>query len=102
MRLARPARSVSAQRHFVALSYTLSRDTTDRLNGVYYFDDLVVLKTATQPALLLEAGIIVNRTDEVTLQQPAVHTKLAAAIATVLARCLRAPPATAFPRGELP
>ena len=74
----------------------------DRLNGVYYFDDLVVLKTATQPALLLEAGIIVNRTDEVTLQQPAVHAKLAAAIATVLATCLRAPPATTFPRGALP
>ena len=79
-----------------------NRPWADRLNGVYYFDDLVVLKTATQPALLLEAGIIVNRTDEVTLQQPAVHAKFAAAIATVLATCLRAPPATTFPRGELP
>ena len=27
--LARPARSVSDQRHFIALSSTLSRDTTD-------------------------------------------------------------------------
>jgi len=74
----------------------------DRLNGVYYFDDLVVLKTATQPALLLEVGIIVNRTDEVMLQQPAVHTKMAAAIAEGLATCLQAPPIPAFPGGESP
>jgi N-acetylmuramoyl-L-alanine amidase len=79
-----------------------NRPFADRLNGVYYFDDLVVLKTATQPALLLEAGIIVNRTEEVTLQQPAVQTRMAAAIAAGLATCLRAPPGSAFPKGESP
>jgi N-acetylmuramoyl-L-alanine amidase len=74
-----------------------NRPFADRLNGVYYFDDLVVLKTATQPALLLEAGIIVNRTEEVMLQQPAVHTTIAAAIAAVLAMCLPAQPVPASP-----
>jgi N-acetylmuramoyl-L-alanine amidase len=76
-----------------------NRPFADRLNGVYYFDDLLVLKTATQPALLLEAGIIVNRTEEVMLQQPAVYPKMAAAIATGLATCLRASPNPAFPGG---
>jgi len=62
----------------------------------------VVLKTATQPALLLEVGIIVNRTDEVTLQQPAVQTTIAAAIAAVLATCLRTPLVPACPKGASP
>jgi len=79
-----------------------NRPFADRINGVYYFDHLVVLKTATQPALLLEAGIIVNRTDEFILQQPAVREKLAVAIAVGLDTCLRAQPAPAFPTGEAP
>ena len=79
-----------------------SRPFADRLNGVHYFDNLVVLKTATQPALLLEAGIIVNRTDELALQQPAVREKIAAAIASVLDTCLRAQPVPALPTGESP
>jgi N-acetylmuramoyl-L-alanine amidase len=79
-----------------------NRPFADRINGVYYFDHLVVLKTATQPALLLEAGIIVNRTDELILQQPAVREKIAVAIAAGLGTCLRAQPAPAFPTGEAP
>ncbi|GAC1439211.1 MAG: hypothetical protein NVSMB58_35730 [Terriglobales bacterium] len=35
--------------------------------GVYGYDNLVVLKTASSPAVLLEAGIIANRTDELIL-----------------------------------
>ena len=79
-----------------------NRPFADEANGVYYFDDLVVLKTATQPALLLEAGIIVNRADELTLQQPATRTKIAQAIAAALATCLRAQPFPNPPRGETP
>jgi N-acetylmuramoyl-L-alanine amidase len=79
-----------------------NRPFADWANGVYYFDGLVVLKTATQPALLLEAGIIVNRTEELALQQPAVHTKIAAAIASALAACLPAKPSLIPPTGETP
>src|SRR2546430_16583565 len=32
----------------------------DRRNGVHYYDNLIVLKTARTPALLLEAVLIVN------------------------------------------
>ncbi len=53
----------------------------DQLNGVYYFDELVVLKTAAMPAVLIEAGIIVNRTDEAVLKQPQTRKKISTAIA---------------------
>ncbi len=65
-----------------------NRPYADETNGVHYFDDLVVLKTARQPALLLEAGIIVNRDDEVTLKDPATREKIAQAAAEALSQCL--------------
>jgi N-acetylmuramoyl-L-alanine amidase len=43
------------------------RELVDRYRGIYRFDDLVVLKTASMPAVLLECGIIVNRDEEVRL-----------------------------------
>ncbi len=49
--------------------------------GVYRFDDLIVLKSAAMPAVLLEAGIILNRQDEVRLSKPATRTRLAEAVA---------------------
>lgn len=65
-----------------------SRPFADRENGVYYFDDLVVLRAATLPAVLLEAGIIVNRADEQKLRQPEMQARIAAALANGLERCL--------------
>jgi N-acetylmuramoyl-L-alanine amidase len=53
----------------------------DARNGVHYYDDLVVLRTASQPAVLLEAGVIVNRREELVLQDPATQQRIAAAIA---------------------
>jgi N-acetylmuramoyl-L-alanine amidase len=41
---------------------------------------LVVLKTATMPAILLECGVIVNRTDEENLNNPAYRKRLVEAI----------------------
>lgn len=35
--------------------------------GVYRYDELIVLKDTTAPAVLLEAGVIVNRTEELRL-----------------------------------
>ena len=35
----------------------VGRPWADELNGVYYYDNLVVLKTATVPAVLFEAGV---------------------------------------------
>lgn len=44
-----------------------NREFIDRERGIYRFDDLVVLKTAEMPAVLLECGIIVNRDEEMKL-----------------------------------
>lgn len=70
-----------------------NRSFVDWENGVYAFDNLVVLRTASQPAALLEAGIIVNRADEQTLRQPATRARIATAVADGLERCLARPSA---------
>ena len=57
-----------------------SRELIDRALGVYRFDDLAVLRTATMPAVLFEAGVIVNRGEEARLQQPAHRRLLAGAL----------------------
>ncbi|MBK8174026.1 MAG: N-acetylmuramoyl-L-alanine amidase [Rhodospirillales bacterium] len=65
------------------------RPLVDAERGVYAFDDLVVLKTARMPAMLLEAGIIVNRDDEVQLSEEHTRTRIADAVADGLTDCLR-------------
>ena len=50
-----------------------NRPFADEANGVHYFDNLAVLKTASIPALLFEAGVIVNRDEELRMRDPAVR-----------------------------
>ena len=63
------------------------REWADKDAGVYYYDDLVVLRTARTPAVLVEAGIIVNRIEEQTLQEPAMLSTIATSIAQGLTDC---------------
>jgi len=42
--------------------------------------------------VLMEAGIILNRDDELTLRKPATQEKIAKAVAGALAVCLGKPP----------
>lgn len=60
----------------------------DRTNGVHYYDNLIVLKTARSPAVLLEAGVILNRNEELEMQNESVRQRIAAAVAAGLDRCL--------------
>src|SRR5262249_51871674 len=46
------------------------RELLDAEAGVYRYDHLVVLMFTKVPALLMEAGIIVNRSDEPVLESP--------------------------------
>ena len=41
-----------------------NRPILDHSRGIYAFDQLVVLRAAEAPAVLLEAGVIVNREEE--------------------------------------
>jgi len=65
-----------------------SKPFADRANGVHYYDNLVVLHTATQPAVLFEAGVIVNRAEELTLRDPATRGRMAEAVADGVRSCL--------------
>jgi len=64
-----------------------NREWADQNVGVYYFDDLIVLKTAKTPAVLIEVGVIINRSEEQTIQEPAKRRALATAIAHGLSDC---------------
>jgi N-acetylmuramoyl-L-alanine amidase len=46
------------------------RELLDAGAGVYSFDELVVLKETRMPAVLLEAGSIINRDEELALASP--------------------------------
>ena len=66
-----------------------NRPFADEANGVHYFDNLAVLKTASIPALLFEAGVIVNRDEELRMRDPAVRDRIAEGIAKAVGICLR-------------
>jgi N-acetylmuramoyl-L-alanine amidase len=52
----------------------------DRDAGVYLYDELVVLKFTRAPAVLLEAGIIVNRAEELAATSPEGRAAIGAAV----------------------
>lgn len=60
----------------------------DAENGVWYYDNLVVLKNARQPAVLFEAGVIKHKDEELELLDPQRQSRMADALATGLAACL--------------
>lgn len=63
----------------------------DALNGVWYYDNLVVLKRATQPAVLFEAGVIKHRDEELELLDPVRQERMADVLAASMAECMQAP-----------
>jgi len=65
-----------------------NRPFADEANGVHYYDNLAVGKTASMPSVLVEAGVIVNRHEEARMRDPAVRGRIAQAIARGVRRCL--------------
>ena len=57
-----------------------NRPIIDREAGIYAFDDLVVLKTASMPAVLVECGVIVNPEEEKSLLTVERQVTITAAI----------------------
>ncbi|QYY33589.1 N-acetylmuramoyl-L-alanine amidase (plasmid) [Cupriavidus pinatubonensis] len=66
-----------------------NRPLADAQRGVYWFDDLVVLKTAKQPALLVEAAITVNPAEDNMISDSRNRKLIASAIVAGVADCLR-------------
>jgi N-acetylmuramoyl-L-alanine amidase len=56
------------------------RELLDPVAGVYRYDQLIVLRMTHMPALLLEAGSIVNRQEELELGTPDRRARTSAAI----------------------
>ena len=63
----------------------------DKEKGIYAFDDLIVLKAATMPAVLLECGVIVNRDEEKNLNDPNYRSHLTEAISDAIESLAGAP-----------
>lgn len=60
----------------------------DAENGVWYYDNLVVLYRTKLPAVLFEAGVIKHRDEELELLDPERQARMADAVATGIAACL--------------
>ena len=65
-----------------------SRAFADEANGVHYYDNLAVGRSAKMASVLVEAGVIVNREEEQRMRDPAVRGRVAAAIAGGVRECL--------------
>jgi N-acetylmuramoyl-L-alanine amidase len=62
----------------------------DERTGVYRFDELAVLSHARCPAVLIECGIIRNRSEETLLRSRAYRQRMAGAIASAVSAFLDA------------
>lgn len=65
-----------------------NRPFADEKNGVHYFDNLAVLRTARIPALLFEAGVIVHREEELRMRDPAIRARIASGIVEAVGSCI--------------
>ena len=62
------------------------RTLVDASAGVYRYDQLIVLRTAHMPAVLLEAGSIIHREEELLLASTEHQTVIAASILDAVER----------------
>jgi N-acetylmuramoyl-L-alanine amidase len=78
------------------------RELLDIEAGVYRYDQLIVLKQTSMPAVLLESGSIINREEELVMASDEHKNKVAAAVASAtLEYCETrgsAPPLVAQPK----
>ena len=65
------------------------RNLLDKDLGLYEFEDLIVLKTAAMPAVLLECGVIINRSEETSLQKLEIQQRIADAATEAIIKFLR-------------
>jgi N-acetylmuramoyl-L-alanine amidase len=65
-----------------------NRPFADEENGVHYYDNLAVGRTAKMPSVLVEAGVIVNPAEEARLRDPEVRRRIARALAGGAKACL--------------
>ena len=92
------ARGLTPSLHHAEKIAGENRPLLDPRIGLYRFDDLVVLKTARMPAVLLESGIIVNRAEEQQIRNGDYHQRVTAALVDAIEEfCKIYPPNQAPP-----
>lgn len=101
------ARGLSYTPHYTqALMRSHRRELLDPITGVYRYDQLVVLKETHMPAVLLEAGSIINRQEEVVLASSERRALESAAITSAVEEFCQAragaPPAQVVKRVATP
>jgi N-acetylmuramoyl-L-alanine amidase len=69
------------------------RELVDAEVGVYRFDQLIVLRMTRMPAVLLEAGSIVNRDEELLMASPGHQARISDAVTEAVEQfCAARPP----------
>jgi N-acetylmuramoyl-L-alanine amidase len=63
------------------------RTLLDPDRGVYQYDGLAILRGVKMPAMLLEAGVIVNRDEEILLGSAEYQDKIADAVVDAVTKC---------------
>jgi N-acetylmuramoyl-L-alanine amidase len=77
------------------------RELLDRDAGVYRFDELYVLRATQMPAVLLEAGSIINRDEELLLNTAEHRSLIAAAVLDAVETfCASGSPRTSAPLAQ--
>jgi N-acetylmuramoyl-L-alanine amidase len=80
------ARGLSYTPHYtLALMANRRRELLDAVAGVYRYDQLIVLRDTRMPAVLLEAGSIVNRDEELELGTVERRSLISAAVTAAVA-----------------
>jgi N-acetylmuramoyl-L-alanine amidase len=71
-----------AQQYSQAIMGRYQHPLLNKETGVYSYDQLIVLKTTRMPAVLLEAGSIINRDEELKMASPEHREIVSTAVAT--------------------
>lgn len=69
-----------AQQYTQAIMGRYQHPLLNKETGVYRYDDLVVLRTTRMPAVLLEAGSIINRDEELKMGSPERQDTVSSAV----------------------
>jgi N-acetylmuramoyl-L-alanine amidase len=70
-----------AQQYTQAIMGRYRHPLLNRVTGVYSYDQLVVLRSTRMPAVLLEAGSIINRDEELKMSSPERQDIISSAVA---------------------
>jgi N-acetylmuramoyl-L-alanine amidase len=73
-----------ARQYAQAIMGRYRHELLDKDTGVYRYDELVVLRRTRMPAVLLEAGSIINREEELKMSSPERQDMIASGVTTAV------------------